>query len=418
MVKDEVVMIDMNIGENKGVEIVIGIPSYMEADTIGHVTRHVDLGIHRHFKNFKSLIVNIDNNSEDDTRRAFLSTETVTPKKYITTPPGVQGKGNNILNLFRFCKKEIPSLKAVMIVDADLRSITHEWIKYMIEPILKGFDYALPRYSRHQFDGTITNHICYPLLYGLLGEDVRQPIGGEFAFSPRLILYWLEQKWLPTTKLYGIDIFMSINAIIGNFKICEVGLGTKVHKASAPKLGPMFTQVVTTLFDKILLRKADWIGMPVDNPKPKPLFGLKRLDPPQELSVDLRELKDKMRNEFLSREKLLKKYLSKYLYINLLHMIEQDHYDMDTLMWTQAVYQILYTYDIGSPVVRRDIIEALKPLYFARSVTFDYETWKYRIDYAEELILHQAMAFASQKPYFYGLYLKRAQELDKKKKIK
>lgn len=401
-------------GVENGIVLAVGIPSYLEADSIGTVVRQVDLGLQRYFGGMKSIIVNIDNNSDDDTRGVFLSTGTVTPKKYISTPKGVLGKGNNILNFFRFCDKHASTLKAMMIVDADLRSITPLWVKHLLEPVLAGYDYVLPRYSRHQFDGTITNHICYPLLYGLLGENVRQPIGGEFAFSPGLLKYWLEQEWLPTTKLYGIDIFMTINAIIGKFRICEAGLGAKVHKASAPKLGPMFTQVVTTLFEKLLSRKADWIGMPVIEPKPKTLFGLRRLANPQELAVDLRDLKEKMRAEFLSREKLLKKYLSTYLYVNLRHMIDKDHYDMDTLMWTQAVYQILFTFDTGTKNVRKEIIEALKPLYFARSVTFDYETWKYRIDYAEELILHQAMAFASQKPYFYGLYLRRAQEKDGK----
>ena len=404
--------------QGKGVELIVGIPSYMEADTIGYVVRQVDQGIQRHFPNLQSVIINVDNSSEDDTRGAFLSVDTKTPKEYIATPKGVKGKGNNMMNLFRAARSHAGTLKAVVVLDADLRSVTPEWIKHFAEPILQGYDYALPRYSRHQFDGTITNHICYPLLYGLMGENVRQPIGGDFAFSPRLALYWLEQKWLPTTRLYGIDIFMTLNAIIGRFRICEVGLGAKIHKASAPKLGPMFTQVVTTFFDKVLSKKADWIGMPEDNPRPKPLFGIKKLDPPQELVIDIRDLKDKLRNEFLSREKLLKKYLSPYLYLNIRHMIERDHYDMDTLMWTQSVYQILYTFDIGTPRMKADIIEALKPLYFARSVTFDYETWKYRIDFAEELILHQAMAFASQKPYFYGLYLKRAQEMDRKMKRK
>jgi glycosyltransferase involved in cell wall biosynthesis len=400
----------MKQAQGRGVELIVGIPSYMEADTIGFVTRQIELGIQRYFSGMGAVIINVDNNSEDDTRGAFLSTETVTPKLYMTTPKGVRGKGNNMMNLFRYARAHMSNLKAVVVVDADLRSITPEWIKHFAEPILKGYDYALPRYSRHQFDGTITNHICYPLLYGLLGENVRQPIGGDFSFSPRLALYWLDQKWVPTTRLYGIDIFMSLNAIIGKFKICEVGLGAKVHKASAPKLGPMFTHVVTTLFEKLLSKKADWIGLAVDNPKPKPLFGNKKLDPPQELAIDIRDLKEKLRNEFLSREKLLKKYLSPYLYLNIRHMIERDHYDMDTLMWTQSVYQFLYTFDAGTSRMRKDIIEALKPLYFARSVTFDYETWKYRIDYAEELILHQAMAFASQKPYFYGLYLNQARK--------
>lgn len=400
----------------EGVQLVVGIPSYMEADSIGFVTRQVDLGIRKYFPGMKALIVNADNDSPDDTRGAFLSTETVTPKKYMTTPKGVQGKGNNLLNLFRFLRNRAPSLRAAAVVDADLRSITPEWIKHLVEPIMKGYDYALPRYSRHQFDGTITNHICYPLLYGLLGENIRQPIGGDFAFSPRLVAHWLEQKWLPSTRLYGIDIFMTMSAVTGKFKICEVGLGAKVHKASAPKLGPMFTQVVTTFFEWILTRKSEWIGLPVDRPKPKPLFGLKKLRSPQELAVDMRELKDRLRGEFLVREKLLRKYLSPYLFLNLKNMIEQDHYDMDTLMWTQVVYQILFTFDTGTPRVKREIVEALKPLYFARSVTYDYETWKYRILFAEELIVHQAMAFASQKPYFYGLYLKFAQDLDRSEK--
>lgn len=406
------------MNQGKGIELIVGIPSYMEADTIGYVTKQVDIGIKRYFGNLRALIINADNNSEDDTRGAFLSTETATPKEYISTPRGVKGKGNNMMNLFRAAQAHGGTLKAAVVLDADLRSVTPEWVRYFVEPILKGYDYALPRYSRHQFDGTITNHICYPLLYGLMGENVRQPIGGDFAFSPRLARYWLDQKWLSTTKLYGIDIFMTLNAIIGNFKICEVGLGAKIHKASAPKLGPMFTQVVTTFFDKVLSKKAEWIGMPEDNPRPKPLFGMKKLDPPQELAIDIRDLKDKLRNEFLTREKLLKKYLSPYLYLNIRHMIERDHYDMDTLMWTQSVYQILFTFDTGTPRMKKEIIEALKPLYFARSVTFDYETWKYRIDFAEELILHQAMAFASQKPYFYGLYLKRAQNKDSKARRK
>ncbi len=400
----------------KGAELIIGIPSYMEAKTIRFVTAQVDEGIRRYFPNRKALIVNADNNSDDGTGKVFLSTITVTPKKYITTPKGVTGKGNNLLNLFRFCKNSAASLKAVAIVDADLKSITPEWIKYLVEPIYKGYDYALPRYSRHQFDGTITNHICYPLLYGLLGENVRQPIGGEFAFSPRLMRFWLEQKWLPSTRQYGIDIFMSLNAIMGRFKICEVGLGAKIHNASAPKLGPMFTQVVTTFFEKLLSRKADWIGMPIEDPKPKPLFGLAHLDEPQELTVDLREMKDKLRKEFLSRENLLRKYLSRYIYTNVRRMIDQDRYTMNTVMWTQSVYQILFAFDGGSQKTKRDLVEALKPLYFARSVTFDYDTWKYRIDYAEELVLDQAVAFASQKPYFYGLYLERAQDFDRRNK--
>ncbi|MBN1103531.1 MAG: glycosyl transferase [Deltaproteobacteria bacterium] len=389
-----------------GIEFIVGIPSFREADGISFVTRQVDIGLSRYFSALKTVIVNVDNHSDDDTRVAFLRTETQTPKHYITTPLGVRGKGNNFLNLFKFGATFNDSLKGAVVVDADLKSITPEWIKFLGEPILKGYDYALPRYSRHQFDGSITNHICYPLLYGLLGEDIRQPIGGEFGFSPALMHHWLKQKWTQTTRQYGIDIFMTLNAVLGGFRICEVGLGAKVHKASAPKLGPMFTQVVTTLFDFILSRKEAWLKVPVVSPKPMKQFGLTKLDPPQELKINIRGLKEQLQAEYEQRERLLRKYLNDYAIMSLENMFEQDYYSIDILMWTQVVYQLLFTYDMGARKVKADIVEALKPLYFARSVTFDYMTWRYDVKYAEETILGQAKAFASQKPYLLGLYLK------------
>lgn len=390
---------------NNNLELIVAIPSYMEADSIGFVVKQIDNGITKYYKNLNSIIVNVDNNSEDNTKDAFLNTNTVSKKKYITTPKGVRGKGNNFYNLFKFASKHISTLKAAVVVDADLKSITPEWIKYLAEPVLKNkFGYVVPKYSRHQFDGTITNHICYPLLYGLLGEDMRQPIGGEFAFSPKYVEYCLKEKWSQTTRQYGIDIFMTFNAITGKFRICEAGLGAKIHKASAPKLGPMFTQVVTTLFEQLLSIKSDWIGLPLSRPKPKPLFGLKKFDPPQELKIDIRLLKQQLREEFMQRKSLLKHYLNDYSITLIERMFNIDYYMMDTLMWTQVLYQLLYWYDKGTEKIRREIVEALKPLYFTRSVTFDYQAWRYNINYAEEVILEQAKAFASQRPYLIGLY--------------
>lgn len=387
----------------KDIELIVGIPSYMEADQIHFVTRQIDRGLMKYFPEFRSVIVNVDNNSEDDTKGVFLGTRTSTPKHYITTPKGVMGKGNNFHNLFTFGKKHSRTLKAIVVVDADLRSIRPEWIKYLGQPILKGYDYVLPAYSRHQFDGTITNHLCYPLLYSMLGVDIRQPIGGEFAFSPALMNHWLKQKWETNIRQYGIDIFMTFHAITGNFNICEAGLGTKVHKASAPKLGAMFTQVVNTFFSLLMSDKKRCLELFTKKPRRKKRFGLKILGTPQELKIDVLELKEKLRSEFFQREKLLRNYLSDYTILSLESMFEQDYYNMDILMWTQVVYQMLFIYDKGSGKIKGDVIEALKPLYFARALTFDYKTWRYDEKYVEELISGQAMAFAAQKPYFLGL---------------
>ncbi|MBW2673770.1 MAG: glycosyltransferase, partial [Deltaproteobacteria bacterium] len=176
-------------------DVVVGIPSYNEAPTIGYVTKMAGEGLAKYFPDAKSIIVNCDNNSMDGTKDAFLSASVpdTIGKRYISTPEGIKGKGNNFYNLFRFCQDA--EAKVIIVVDADLRSITPKWIKYLGYPIKEGGDYVTPLYSRHQFDGTITNHLCYPLIFSLARFDVQQPIGGDFAFSQRLCRYWLEQEW-------------------------------------------------------------------------------------------------------------------------------------------------------------------------------------------------------------------------------
>ena len=239
----------INTSKIRKADLVVGIPSYNEADNIDFVVKQIDKGLNKNYKKLKKVIINIDNDSSDGTRDVFLKTETKNPKIYISTPPGVRGKGNNFYNLFNFIQKL--DAKAVVVVDADLESITPDWVHFLFAPILEGYDYATPYYARNEYDGSITNHICYPIIYGLFGYDIRQPIGGDFSFSPNLASYWLKKKWHKTTKRYGIDIFMTMNAVNGGYKIAQVGLGAKIHKPSAPKLGPMFTQVVNTLFKSI-----------------------------------------------------------------------------------------------------------------------------------------------------------------------
>ncbi len=392
-----------------GMDLIVGIPSYNEADTIGYVVETIDRGIEKYFPDLRAVIVNVDNNSPDNTREAFLSTETGTPKEYLTTPPGVKGKGHNLRNLFNFVKEKGP--KAVVIVDGDLRSITPEWIRDLATPILEdGYDFLTPIYTRHQFDGTLTNHICYPVLFGLLSMDVRQPIGGEFAFSPRLVEYWLSRKWNQSAYEYGIDIFMTVHALLGGFKVGQVPLGTKVHKASAPKLGIMFEQVVGTLFTLLMDNKEKWISRTVEDTMTPFIHGKRRFEEPQDLSIDIRDLKRKCHESFSQNKEALQDLLDPYSFMRIQEMIDMDFYDLDLLLWTQIFYTLLYRYDLADEEGRRRIINALKPLYLARSITFDYATWKYNIRFVETEVRKQALVFSTQKSYLWGLYWKGSRE--------
>jgi glycosyltransferase involved in cell wall biosynthesis len=395
-------------------DVVVGIPSYNEAGTIGFVTKTAAEGLAASFGDKRCIIVNCDNRSPDGTRKAFLDAEIpeTIERKYLPTPEGVTGKGNNVRNLFEFCTKV--EAKVTVVVDADLRSITPRWIKYLGKPIEAGHDMVTPLYSRHQFDGTITNHLCYPLVFSLAGVDIRQPIGGDFAFSPKLCNYWLEQDWNEMVGHYGIDIFMSLSALFGNYSVCQAGLGNKVHNASAPKLGTMFEEVVHTLFSLLISYKSQWMRIWLKKGEKTSwqtgtrhvdLCGLQKMNEAQKLTIDILDLKRKCRKEYETYHDLVKWYLSPYGYEMVQDMYEMDYFDMDIMLWSQIVYNLLYLFDGAPEKVQMDIVNTLKPLYFARSITFDYQTSRYSIDYAEEEVHNQAMAFLSQKPYLLGLYL-------------
>lgn len=376
-------------------DIVIGIPSYNEADNIAFVVEQCNRGVTKYFPNHKSVIINVDNNSPDDTRNAFLNSVNHVPKVYISTPPGVKGKGNNFHNLFM----EAVRLRArlVVVVDADLCSITPEWIRDLATPIIRdNYDYATPLYSRNEYDSTITNNICYPLMYGLLGKDIRQPIGGDFAFSGRLAHYYLQQPWHDTTFQYGIDIFMTMNAIMGGFKLCQVALGAKVHKPSAPKLGPMFTQVVDTLFRTLLTSRSEWSR--VATVEKLALHGKEQLAKPQALSVDYKSLKATAIEEFLKNKASLVNYLPASIYRKVLPMYESGILNITIDLWTKIVYELLYAYDQTNG--NHNLIQAMKSLYFGRVVSFIRQTLDLDYESSEVQIQKQAQHFFKMRNYF------------------
>ena len=53
--------------ELKEVDILVGIPSYNNARTIGHVVRAGEAGLSKYFSNYKAILVNSDGGSTDGT---------------------------------------------------------------------------------------------------------------------------------------------------------------------------------------------------------------------------------------------------------------------------------------------------------------------------------------------------------------
>ncbi len=375
-------------------DLIVGIPSYNEADSISFVTEQASKGLKKYFPELKTIIVNVDNNSQDGTKEAFLKTPSEIPLKYITTPKGMIGKGNNFRNLFKYMIKA--NAKAAVVIDADLKSITPEWIRDLATPILKRKkDYVVPIYTRHKYDATITNNLCYPLLYGVVCKNVRQPIAGDFAFSKKLCEHYLNQKWNNTTHHYGIDIFMTLNAVFGKFKIAQVCLGNKIHKPSAPKLGQMFIQVVNTLFSEVLKHKKDWEKInSVDN---LGLTGKEKLGDGQDLKVDELIIKRTAIVDYVQHRNTIKRFLSKEVFKEVDKGFKSGNINIGPELWAKTVFDLLSEYEKRKRKI--PVIKAMKSLYFGRFYTFMKIAEKWDNLKAEKYFRKQAKIFKKLKPY-------------------
>ncbi len=391
-------------------ELVVCIPSYNEADTISYPTQQADKGLTKYFKDKTSVIINCDNNSPDDTGRAFLETPTRTPKMYLSTPPGVKGKGNNFMSLFK--KVVALQAKAVVVVDADLQSITPEWIKHLGEPLFEGFSYVAPLYIRHKYDGTITNGIAYPLTRTLYGRRVRQPIGGDFGFSGKLAKTYLESKvWDESVANFGIDIWMTTLAIRQRVQVCQSFMGRpKIHRTKDPgsHLGPMFRQVVGTIFS--MMKEFDSIWKKVRYSRPTAIygFGLGEVEMPPKVEVNTSNLLEQFHGGFKHYNEHWGLILPENIYKKLHEIgnMKESEFNFPTDLWARILFDMAVAY--RDSVMDRDLMmESLIPLYFGRTLSFVKRTKRMSIKQAEEAIEDDCAAFEMAKPYLLKRWQKK-----------
>lgn len=397
---------DMYIEENphdvRTADLVVGIPSYNEADVISYPTEKASEGLVKYFGDKNSVIINCDNNSTDGTREAFMNTPTEVVKIYLSTPPGVKGKGNNFRNLFK--KSCDLGAQAIVAVDADLKSITPRWIKNLAQPIFEDFGFVAPLYVRHKYDGTITNNIAYPMTRSIYGRRVRQPIGGDFGFSGELAEIYLKQReWTPAVAEFGIDIWMTITAMCHGIPICQSYMGRpKVHKPKDPgeSLGPMFLQVVGTIFDMMIKNVAFWREVRWSKPTAVFGFGLGEMEMPPSVEVNVERLYNKFQAGFADYDALWKDVLSPNLYKKLVEVktLSLAGFEFPANLWSEVLidFAVAYKNDLNN---KEKTMESLIPLYYGRTCSFVIESEPMTIQQAEELIEDQCCVFEYTRPY-------------------
>ncbi len=394
---------EINPDKITSAEIIVCIPSYNEADNISYPTSKAAEGLREYFGQKKSVIINCDNHSTDGTKEAFLNTPTEVPKIYLSTPEGVKGKGNNFRNLFQ--KAIELKAKFIIVVDADLKSITPQWIKRLGEPLMRDFGYVAPLYVRHKYDGTITNSIAYPLTRALYGRRVRQPIGGDFGFSGELAeIYMSSDTWNEAVSQFGIDIWMTTLAMNNGIPISQAFMGRpKIHKPKDPSsdLGPMFRQVVGTIFTMMIPFFKFWRRVKWSKPTSIFGFGLGEVELPPSVNVNKQKLYENFVNGFEVNLDLWREALTEHVFNKLVEVrgLDQDKFDFPTQMWVRILYEmaIAYKNKVGGDLDA--LLDSIIPIYYGKTLSFVKKTERMSTQEAEEFIENEAMVFEETKPY-------------------
>jgi len=415
-------------------DIMVGIPSFRNAATIGHVTRAAQAGLVQYFPDSKPVLVNADAGSPDGTGRVVIETQPpdyverillVRPRNRLqrmslTYPEvdGVGGKGAALRTIFQIADQL--GVEALVVVDSDLRSIVPEWIELLAGPILKGgFDYVTPLYQRYKYDGTITNTVTYPLTRALYGLRIRQPIGGDFGVSGDLVKHYLEQDdWTPDISKFGIDIWMTVKAITGGFAVSQTRLGAKIHDPKDPgaDLGPMFSQVVATMLSLTVEHAKQW--MAVQGSHAVPTYGFERYADPPPLDVDLVRLltaftRGRAANadawallfapdRMTALEGLVAEAataLDEITRADTPTSVEDADFHFSDDLWARVIYDLALTAR-GSTMDMDRLIAALVPIYFARVASLVIEARDMTTQQTETLVERQARAFEQAKPSF------------------
>ncbi|OYT29183.1 MAG: glycosyltransferase [Thermofilum sp. ex4484_82] len=375
-------------------DLAIVIPTYNVAHTINYVVYQAALGLEKYFPEKKSVIFVSDGGSTDGTVEVVKAfKKTIGSNIIVERYKGVSGKGSAILHAFQRVKEM--GVKALAMVDSDLRSIQPSWIYALIQPIIDGYDFVTPLYTRHKYDGTITNQLAYPLTKTLYSVNLRQPIGGDFGLSIKLVENLLENSFnnFINVRKFGIDVFITNTALALGYKVAQADLGTKVHEAKDPsELESMFQNVSATQLLIARKHRDRWRIEKDLEPVLYKAINVWRFVQP--LEVDIESNVSKLKNVFKERKSLIDKYLPckirEEVYSSIESVTVKKKPVLSPEIWAKCVYYHLAAINEQN---HDSVTSSLHVLWLARVLSFILGTLDLDNEEAEKQIRKDAEAF-------------------------
>lgn len=404
-----------------GADILIGIPTANNRETIQHVVNAVQIGLVKYFPRERAVLINPDAGSRDDTPALvksasipdFRSVLSANPLRTLHVLGARYHPGRGLGGAFRliFAAADLLRARACAVVSPDVLSITPEWIEALVRPVYReGFDLLTPLYQRHKFDGLLVKNILSPFIRSAYGYQIEEPAGGEWCASGKLACHLLaEEVWHEDFMRYGPTLWITMTALAHDFRLCQSFLGPRIRSTHHPDqdLPAMIQQVVGALFRSLEAHQSFWLSQ--NGSQSVPTFGFQSSMDLGAVRVNRKRLFEMFRNGVTELSSILERILSASTLEEIRGVSQSGdgnrHFTDD--LWVKTIYEFAASYHHS--VMNRDhLLQALTPLYRGRISSYIQESHGASPDGLARHLEFLQQKYESLKPYLIQSWLGKA----------
>jgi hypothetical protein len=399
----------MSVGE---VDLIVGIPSYNNASTLGQTLQSVEESLRQNFVRERAAILNVDGGSGDETRKVFEQSgeRREGMRRGLTTLRTIHrisceydkrpSQGLALHNIV--AAADLLRAKACAVVSPATTSVTPSWVANLLRPVYReGLDFVAPLYVRSRFQGLLARDLLYPMSRAVFGQRIRELYSDEWGFSGRLASQCLEKDvWHEDAVRARPEAWMAITAASSGLKCGQYFLGPKIAAPAGggPDIVEAIRQTVGNFFWCMETNQAQWLTRP--NLQPVATFG-----PDHELSLDglppsPEKIYDLFRSGVTELEPILASILSKdtHAQIKAIALSDRTKFHLAPELWVTTVYEFAASYHHA--VLNRDhLVQALVPLYRGRLASFLLENVNTSPEAMEAQSEILCQEFERRKPY-------------------
>ena len=393
-------------------DVVIGIATYNNADTIVDALRAADSACADVAGDATCAIVHVDGGSTDGTveRAADVAAEQATMLHIaysVDTVDRLSGpyrsvpaKGNAVNAVFETARRL--GAKACAIVDIEVDQFAHGWLDALVRPLLAhDRDFVAPYYARHTLSGAINNGVVYPLTRALYGKRLRFPMGGDFACSMRFIDRCMgDTMWNTELAKSTVDLWLTTRALADGSRVAQGMVGIKHQQWKEPggDAAEPLAKMLAALFDGAERSQSVW--QKVRGSEKVETFGTVNVIDNAPVSVPVKHGIDSFRLGQRNLDEIWKLVLPPKTLLELkkLAVLPDTSFRMPDELWASIVYDFVLAYH--QRTLNRDhMLSAFAPLFAGWLSSFVAELQDTTLAESESRLDRMCLRFESEKPY-------------------